>query len=63
MTPVDRPLVGAAAELSIRHRISLWDALIVESARASGCQVLLTEDLQDGWEVAGLRVENPFRGL
>jgi predicted nucleic acid-binding protein len=63
VTAVDRPLVRAAAELSIRHRISLWDALIVEAARAGGCQVLLTEDLQDGWEVAGLRVENPFRGL
>jgi predicted nucleic acid-binding protein len=61
VTAVDRPLVRAAAELSIRHRISLWDALIVEAARAGGCQVLLTEDLQDGWEVAGLRVENPFR--
>lgn len=63
VTAVDRPLVRAAAELSIRHRISLWDALIVEAARAGGCEVLLTEDLQDGWEVAGLRVENPFRGL
>lgn len=61
--PIDRPLVRAAAELSIRHRISLWDALIVEAARAGGCQILLTEDLQDGWEVAGLRVENPFRDL
>ena len=60
---VDRPLVRAAAELSIRHRISLGDALIVEAARTGGCRVLLTEDLQDGWEVAGLRVENPFRGV
>jgi predicted nucleic acid-binding protein len=63
VTTVDRPLVRSAAELSIRHRISLWDALIVEAARAGGCKVLLTEDLQDGWKVAGLRVENPFRGL
>jgi predicted nucleic acid-binding protein len=60
---IDRPLVRSAAELSIRHRISLWDALIVEAARAGGCKVLLTEDLQDGWKVAGVRVENPFREL
>lgn len=63
VTTIDRPLVRAAAELSIRHRISLWDALIVEAARAGGCLVLLTEDLQHGWEVAGIRVENPFRDL
>lgn len=63
VTTIDRPLVRAAAELSIRHRISLWDALIVEAARTGGCRVLLTEDLQHGWEIGGLRVENPFRDL
>lgn len=63
VTTIDRPLVRSAAALSIGHRISLWDALIVEAARASGCRMLLTEDLQHGWEVAGLRVENPFRDV
>jgi predicted nucleic acid-binding protein len=60
---IDRSLVRSAAEVSIRHRVSFWDGLILESARSAGCGILLTEDLQDGWRVAGLRVENPFRDL
>jgi predicted nucleic acid-binding protein len=27
-----------------------------------GCEVVLSEDLSDGEDYAGIRVENPFRG-
>jgi predicted nucleic acid-binding protein len=60
---VDFPLVVAAARLSQKHQVSFWDGLILEAAAGCGCSTVLTEDLQDGWEVRGLRVENPFRGL
>jgi predicted nucleic acid-binding protein len=40
--------------------LSFWDALIVEAALAGGADRLLTEDLQNGQEIEGLRVENPF---
>lgn len=63
VVPVDPAMVYRAIELSRQHVVSLWDALIVRAAIESGCQVLLTEDLHDGWEVEGLRVENPFRGV
>ena len=55
------PLVRAALALSREHRLSMWDALIVESARARGCRRLFTEDLQHGREFGIVRVENPFR--
>jgi predicted nucleic acid-binding protein len=60
---VDVPLIRMAISLSREHRLALWDALIVESARARGCSRLLTEDLQDGHRFGSLRVENPFAGL
>jgi predicted nucleic acid-binding protein len=49
--------------LSTRQRfgISYWDAAILEAARALGCKVVLSEDLNDGQDYAGVRVENPFR--
>jgi predicted nucleic acid-binding protein len=49
-----------ALATKLRWDISYWDAAIVESARACGCPVLLSEDLQSGMDFAGVRVENPF---
>ena len=53
------------AALATRERfgISYWDAAILEAARALGCEVVLSEDLSDSTDYAGVRVENPFRGL
>jgi predicted nucleic acid-binding protein len=50
------------AAMSTRQRfgISYWDAAILEAARALGCEVVLSEDLSDGQDYAGVRVENPF---
>jgi predicted nucleic acid-binding protein len=41
-------------------QVSFWDALIVEAALSVGATCLLTEDLQHGREVNGLRITNPF---
>lgn len=60
---VDPAMVYRAIELSQHHVVSLWDALILRAAIESDCEVVLTEDLQDGWEIEGVRVENPFRGI
>jgi predicted nucleic acid-binding protein len=58
---IDVADVLAAVDLHRLHSISFWDALIVRAARESGCTTLHTEDLQDGWKIDGLIVENPFR--
>ena len=54
-------LVLEAIDTSERYRISFWDSLIVESAVATGCNLLLTEDLNHGQVIRGVRVHNPFR--
>ncbi|MDQ3319040.1 MAG: PIN domain-containing protein [Actinomycetota bacterium] len=50
------------AALATRQRfgISYWDAAILEAGRALGCDRVLSEDLSDGEDYAGVRVENPF---
>lgn len=53
-------LMQAGLAASVKFRISYWDATIVEAARLMDCPVLLTEDLQDGRDFEGVRVENPF---
>jgi predicted nucleic acid-binding protein len=51
----------AATATRERFQISYWDAAIIEAARSLGCDVVLSEDLSDGQDYAGVRVENPFR--
>lgn len=50
------------AALTTRQRfgISYWDAAILEAARSLNCDLVLSEDLSDGQDYAGVRVENPF---
>lgn len=44
-----------------RYRFSYYDSLVVGAALEAGCKRLLTEDLQHGQKIEGLRIENPFR--
>ena len=55
------PLVRGALEIRRRHRLSYWDAAIVEAARLLGCDTLLSEDLAHGRTYEGVKVVNPFR--
>lgn len=41
-------------------RASYWDALLVATAAEAGCAVILTEDLADGTNLAGVEIHNPF---
>jgi predicted nucleic acid-binding protein len=43
-----------------RFGISYWDASIIAAARAIGSSVVLSEDLADGMDYGGVRIENPF---
>jgi predicted nucleic acid-binding protein len=40
--------------------LNWWDSLIVAAARISECDYLLTEDLNHGQDLDGLRVIDPF---
>ncbi|HSF17884.1 MAG TPA: PIN domain-containing protein [Vicinamibacteria bacterium] len=51
----------AAIDLHRLHELSFWDGLILRSALSSGCNVLYTEDMQDGRRFEALRIVNPFR--
>jgi len=57
---VDEAMILAAIERNRDMSFSFWDALVVEAALRAGAGRLLTEDLQHGQEMDGLRVENPF---
>ena len=58
---ISSALVTRSIERSIDSQLSLWDSLIVETALAENVDRLVTEDLQDGWIIDGMRVWNPFK--
>lgn len=49
-----------ALYVSERHQFSFWDSLILASAIEAGCDILYTEDLNNGQVVEGVRIVNPF---
>jgi predicted nucleic acid-binding protein len=53
--------ISAAFRIEDESRIGFWDALIVASAAKSGAVRVVSEDLNAGQAIAGVRVENPFR--
>jgi len=57
ITPVE---ISSAFGIGDRARIGFWDALIVACALKSGATRIVSEDLNSGQRVAGIRIENPF---
>lgn len=57
ITPDD---VLTAIDLHRLHALSFWDSLILHAARKAGCSILLTEDMNHGQVIEGIRICNPF---
>src|SRR5207237_1202431 len=53
-------LLGCQA--TIRHQMSIWDALIWAVARTNQVPFIITEDAEHGRELEGVRYLNPFDG-
>ena len=60
LTPHTPDIFTAALELATEHDKQIWDALILAIAATSGCRLLLSEDMQDGFVYRGVTVANPF---
>ncbi len=52
--------VFEAIHINRLYRISYWDAMVLHCAAISGCREVLTEDLQHGQVMQGVRIVNPF---
>ena len=54
-------LYHKALELIERWKYRFYDALILAAALQNHCNVLYSEDLQDGQIIQELKIENPFK--
>lgn len=58
--PTTDAVINTACDLARAHRLPLWDCVVCVASAQAGAKVLLTEDMQDGRNVDGLRLINPF---
>ena len=49
-----------AVDLAVEHKFQIWDAVILSAASNADCQILLSEDMQDGFTWGGVTIVNPF---
>jgi len=59
MSPLADDVVSAA-RLAVEHRLSFWDAMIVQMAMQAECEILFSEDMQAGRRFAGVEIVNPM---
>ncbi|MBW1807843.1 MAG: PIN domain-containing protein [Deltaproteobacteria bacterium] len=59
--PLTPGLIEEAWNIERSFNLSYWDSLIIAAAQATGCNTLLTEDLQDGQQIGAVRIVNPFK--
>lgn len=50
-----------ATKIAEEHGTSYWDALVLRASIKSKCAFLLTEDLNPGQEIEGIKVINPLK--
>ena len=53
-------LYRGGLEIQTRYGFSFYDSLIVTAAHEAGCTTLYSEDLQNGQQIRGLTIRNPF---
>jgi predicted nucleic acid-binding protein len=57
---IDFNIIEQGIDISILNQISFWDGLIIAAASFANCSALLTEDLNDGQIIQGVKIRNPF---
>ena len=58
--PTTEAIINAASEMARAHRLQFWNCVVCATATRAEAKVLLTEDMQDGRNLDGLRLINPF---
>jgi predicted nucleic acid-binding protein len=57
---VSTTLIYEAIDINILNQITFWDSLIVAAASQAKCTSILTEDMNHGQIISGVKIINPF---
>ena len=61
-SPITPTTIVRASEISEVWQISFWDSMILAAAEQDQSAELLSEDLNHGQVIAGVKIVNPFLG-
>ena len=57
---VNTKLIADAIDCSIINQLSFWDSLIVVAAESVMCNIIYTEDLNEGQVIRGVKIVNLY---
>lgn len=57
---ISSAMVKRAVEIKIAYLVSFWDASIISAAEYADCDVIYSEDLNNGQFYSGIKMQNPF---
>jgi predicted nucleic acid-binding protein len=60
IAPLDARTTERAFAVQDETGASWWDSLLLAAALLAECRLFVSEDLQDGREVSGMRIASPF---
>jgi predicted nucleic acid-binding protein len=61
--PVTLAIHDMGVRIAQRYRFGIYDGTIIAAALDAGCDVLFSEDLQDGQQIDQITIRNPFRNV
>ena len=56
-----RETLDHALEIKSKYDLQFYDAMIIATAKAAGCDLIYSEDMGDGAIYEGILVKNPFK--
>jgi predicted nucleic acid-binding protein len=60
IAPLDATTTERAWAIQDTAKLSWWDSLMVAAALRADCRLFISEDLNDGQVIDGMRIANPF---
>ena len=58
-----RDMVILASAIRENYKISFWDSMIVAAALICDCNILASEDMQDGLKIENTTIKNVFKAM
>jgi predicted nucleic acid-binding protein len=58
---IGKDLINEAIDASLQYKLSFWDSLILVAAESAKCDILYSEDLNEGQIMRTVRIMNPLK--